>query len=469
MVFPCAPAAAHGFGQTYTLPVPVWLYQYGAVSALLLSFLLVGWFVTAEAAALNERRLDLSHFRLGRAVLHPSTLRLARLLSVSALVLTMATGFLGNSDAYRNIAMTLFWIVFVLAYAYSVALIGNSFARINPWWVLSEWLERGFPGAFSGRRTWPPGLGFWPALLLYFVFIWFELFGNSRPFSLAWALAAYSALTLTGAALFGRETWFRHGEFFTVMFDILGRMAPLGVEGNGPVQRLVLRQPFTGLLRESAGSMAVLVFVLFMLSSTAFDGLKSTLPFVRLYWVDLAGWLQAHAGHISHAVLRAWYPWWQALMLLLSPALYLAVYWVTIALMRAITRSALPLRVLALRFAFSLVPIAFVYHLTHYYALVLTQGLQVFALISDPFGWGWNLFGTAGERWRLLPQAGTVWHTQVWLILAGHIVSVYLAHVEALRLVGDRKRAALSQLPMLLLMVGLTTAGLGILALPIKE
>lgn len=463
------PAMAHGFGQTYSLPVPVWLYQYGAASALALSFLLIGWFVTAEGAALNERRVDLSRFKAGRALLHPGVLTLARVLSVLALVLTLAAGFLGRNEAYSNISMTLFWIVFVLAYAYSVALIGNSFVRINPWMVLCEWLERPFPGAFAGRLAWPPWLGCWPALLFYFAFIWFELFGQSRPLSLAWALAGYSALTFAGAALFGREAWFRHGELFAVFFDILGRMAPLFVDGREGQRRLVLRQPFTGLLREPAGSLGLLLFVLFMLSSTAFDGLKSTLPFVRLYWVDLAGWLQLHLGHLSQATLRAWYPWWQTLMLLLSPLLYLAAYLVTIALMRALVRSTLSVRELALRFAYTLVPIAFVYHLTHYYSLVLTQGLQVIALFSDPFGWGWNLFGTARERWWLLPQAGTVWHTQVWVILAGHIVSVYLAHVEALRLFGDRRQAALSQLPMLLLMVGFTVAGLGILALPIKE
>jgi hypothetical protein len=43
---------------------------------------------------------------------------------------------------------------------------------------------------------------------------------------------------------------------------------------------------------------------------------------------------------------------------------------------------------------------------------------------------------------------------------ARHIVSVYLAHVEALRVFPDTRRAVLSQLPMLLLMVIFTTLGL---------
>ena len=63
---------------------------------------------------------------------------------------------------------------------------------------------------------------------------------------------------------------------------------------------------------------------------------------------------------------------------------------------------------------------------------------------------------------------GSVWLTQVGLILAGHIVGVLLAHVEALRIFGSPKRAALSQLPMLALMVLFTNFGLWILSLPIS-
>ena len=61
-----------------------------------------------------------------------------------------------------------------------------------------------------------------------------------------------------------------------------------------------------------------------------------------------------------------------------------------------------------------------------------------------------------------------VWHTQVALILFGHIASVYLAHVVALRVFPTRRDAMRSQLPMLCLMVFFTVAGLWILALPLS-
>ena len=143
-------------------------------------------------------------------------------------------------------------------------------------------------------------------------------------------------------------------------------------------------------------------------------------------------------------------------MLFLSPFIYLAIYVFFIALAKAAAGSATPVRTLALRFAMSLVPIAFVYNVTHYYTLLASQGVTIVRLASDPFGFGWDLFGTGQSvTTPLVLDAGGVWHTQVGLILLGHIIGVYLAHL------------IVSQLPMLVLMVLFTTAGLWILSLPI--
>ena len=60
-----------------------------------------------------------------------------------------------------------------------------------------------------------------------------------------------------------------------------------------------------------------------------------------------------------------------------------------------------------------------------------------------------------------------VWHVQVALIVVGHIVSVVLAHRLALQMYGSRRQAVISQLPMLVLMLLFTTAGLWILSQPL--
>lgn len=155
---------------------------------------------------------------------------------------------------------------------------------------------------------------------------------------------------------------------------------------------------------------------------------------------------------------------------MVSPFIYLAVFFAFVWAMKALTRAQQPVRTLVLQFAMSLVPIAFVYHVTHYYTLLLAQGGQMVRLISDPLGYGWNLFGTGLTRIEpLLVDVGTIWHTQVALILIGHIASVYLAHVEALRVYSNARTAAVSQLPLLVLMMIFTTFGLWILSLPLAS
>ena len=53
------------------------------------------------------------------------------------------------------------------------------------------------------------------------------------------------------------------------------------------------------------------------------------------------------------------------------------------------------------------------------------------------------------------------------VIVLGHIISVYIAHVISLRRTADHTRALRSQYPMLVLMVFYTVTSLGIIAQPI--
>jgi hypothetical protein len=460
LVFPLA-AAAHAFGQTYVLPLPFWMYAFAASAALALSFVIVGYFVTAKSATRNWRALDLGGARLadGRA------LGILRGLSVALLLLTLLTALFGTRNPFANFSVTFFWIIFVLGFTYVVALIGDVYAPLNPWRGLCDLLEWRYPGAFRARVAYPAWLGYYPALVLYMAFIWVELFAHASPRGLGYFLLGYTLINLGGARLFGPEAWFRHGEMFAVLLRLVAKMAPLEYASG----TLRLRQPFVGLLKESAEHPSLLLFVLFMLSSTAFDGVHQTLPWAQIFWKHLYPGLAALTAK-PYLALVDFYYYWQWLMLVLSPFFYLAIYLAFVWLMKLAAGSDRPLRELALEFTFALVPIAFVYHVTHYYTLLVGHAPAIVQLASDPFGWGWNLFGTAFVfRAPILPDLGLVWHAQVGLILFGHVASIVVAHLVALRVFGSRRQALASQVPMLVLMVLFTVAGLWILAQPLTD
>ncbi|MFP5307711.1 MAG: hypothetical protein ACLGI7_18065, partial [Gammaproteobacteria bacterium] len=383
------------------------------------------------------------------------------------LLLSIVSGTVGTGNSYSNFNLTFFWIVILLGYTYCTALFGNSYDALNPWRAIADFIELYAPKAFAGRRAYPPWLGYTPALLLYMALVWMELFGETTPRSLSLMLIVYGGISLIGAWWWGSAAWFQYGDLFGVFFRVIGKIAPLEWSGKG----VRLRQPFIGLLDEPCTHLSLVLFILFMLSSTAFDGLHETELWVRFSHdvTDLIAPLVGVDSIGTMPVVALVYRGFQALALLASPLLYLGVYLALLWLAQRLTRSRIPLRALALELAYSLVPIAFVYNLTHYFTLALSQGPKILRLLSDPFGYGWNLFGT--RDWLSAPiliDIGTIWHIQVALILVGHIVSVYLSHLVALRLFGSGRAAVISQFPLLLLMVLYTTSGLWILSLPIQ-
>jgi len=458
LIFPLV-AAAHAFAQTYVLPLPFWMYAFAASAALALSFAVVGYFATTKSAPADTHPAPEEDVRRAQG----PALGVLRALSVAALLMTLLTTLFGTTNPFANFGVTFFWIVFVLGFTYVVALIGDVYAAINPWRGLCDLLEWCYPGMFRARAAYPAWLGYYPALVLYMAFIWIELFGHASPRGLGLSLLAYTLINLGGARLFGPDAWFRHGEVFAVMLRLIGKMAPLEYGSGG----LRLRRPFVGLLSAPADHPSLLLFVLFMLSSTAFDGVHETLPWVQVFWKQLYPPLAAVIAQPYLFFVDIYY-YWQWAMLFLSPFFYLVVYLAFVWLMKRVARSERPMRELALEFTFPLVPIAFVYHVTHYYTLLVGQAPAMVPLVSDPFGWGWDLFGTARQAAALvIVPADWVWHSQVALILVGHVVSVYLAHARAMVLFPRARQAVWSQLPMLVLMVAFTAAGLWILSLPI--
>jgi len=477
-----ATAHAHTFAAPYTLPVPFWMYAYGASAALILSFVVVGIFSQAPRTQFHPQE-PIYPLRINDVRASPwFMLPLLRSISVFLLCMTIATGLIGSNNPFTNFNMTFFWIIFVMGFAYLTAVIGDIYRFLNPWRLISEVMAARFPLLFqSFRRTYPLSWGYYPALLLYMAFIWLELFGHLTPRGLSTALLVYTVITLVGSLRFGIDSWFRYAEFFSVFLRLIGLMAPIAYEVTDQQSlntskagiRIRLRLPFVGLLEERASHISLVVFILFMLSSTAYDGMHDSAPWSNMFWRTVYPMIEPLVKATSaqpYVLAASIFHNWQWLTLLLSPLFYLVFYCGVLILTKRLTGSAVSLTDLALQFSYSLVPIAFVYHFTHYYTLLLSQGMQVVHQISDPFGFGWNLFGTAtSAQPALLVDANVVWHTQVGFILIGHVVSVYLAHIEAINIFNNGYRAMMSQLPMLLLMVSLTSIGLWILSLPIAS
>jgi hypothetical protein len=153
---------------------------------------------------------------------------------------------------------------------------------------------------------------------------------------------------------------------------------------------------------------------------------------------------------------------------LLFPVAFLTVYLVFSYLMSRSVGSTVGVVTLARAFAYSLLSIALAYNIAHFITLLLIQGQLIIPLASDPFGFDWNLFGTSGYRIDIsVINARVLWFLSVAVIVLGHILAVYLAHLAAIRMFQNRAIARNSQYPMLMLMMMYTVVSLWIIAQPI--
>ena len=113
----------------------------------------------------------------------------------------------------------------------------------------------------------------------------------------------------------------------------------------------------------------------------------------------------------------------------------------------------------------SLIPIAIAYLIAHYATLLLVQGQLAIPLASDPFGFGWDLFGTLDYRVNVQPlSADQIWYLQAGALVTGHVLGLVIAHDKALALFGSSKVALRTQYAMLALMVLYTVGGLWLLS-----
>ena len=181
-------------------------------------------------------------------------------------------------------------------------------------------------------------------------------------------------------------------------------------------------------------------------------------------WVDVQprlvdAWLAISYTETSLETLPA------ATALLASILAVAALYTAGARLMVGLARSG-PSGVDAGRlFACSLVPIAIAYWLAHGMSLLAYQGQALWWLASDPLGRGWNVFGTAtavANYGVIGPE--TMWYLQVLIVVGGHVAGLAVAHQLALQHFSSRGAAARTQIPMLCVMVALTTFGLLLLA-----
>jgi hypothetical protein len=453
----------HGFGQRYDLPISLALYLYAAAGVVVISFVLVVLFAGDQvgAKALQYPRRPVPALAAIARTRWPRMVGAA--IGVAGLLAIVVTGLFGSSNPLYNPAEYLTWIYFWAGLFIISGLVGNLWYLVNPWAALYDVLIK----ILRLKPVWKlPNAGVWPSAAAYFAFACLELTTGmaNRPWLVAVLALVYTGVTLAGMLLFGRDEWLEHCEGFTVLFGVVGRFGPIEAERDetGRISMVYLRLWGVGLLKPSPTGWDRVVFVILMLSTLAFDGILST-PSWQDFNIALEPiWLPM--GQFGFFFVRT-------LGLVLLSVAFLLVFITFMELVVYLGRRNVDLKATVSAFALTLVPIALVYNAAHNYSYVVVQSQGLIPLLNDPLQKGWHLWpAVAGFTPSFaLAQASTVWYAQVVLIVLGHVIAVYLAHLRAGERFRTAQRALLSQYPMLVLMVMYTMTSLWILAQPITR
>jgi hypothetical protein len=439
-----AVAEAHGLVQRPPLPIPQWLFAWAAAAVLVISFF-------ALAVLWPTPRLEQDNWRPmpgGRALANPILQGVWGAIGVFLLVVTILAGYVGSGTALDNWAPTFILITFWVGLVFVSILFGDVFRALSPWRALGRLLP-------ERNRPYPERLGRWPATVGLFVFVWIELVSGwgENPAMLVTAVLGYTVLTLAAQVYFGVDTWSRYGETFSVYFNLFARMSVFETR-DGVVG---IRRPLGGLpqLDQAAGTVWL---VAVMIGTVTFDGLSQ-----GPIWRDLSTGVVDSLDGVGIGALTAT-KIASTLGLLLGVLLVWGFYRLGIEGARSVGGN-LSLSKLEFGFIHSLVPIAAVYVAAHYLTFLIFEGQAITYLASDPFGQGWDLFGTVdgGINYTIFPQENT-WYVQVAVVVIGHVAALALAHDRALTLYGEAKLAVRSQYWMLGVMVGFTSLALWLLA-----
>ncbi len=431
-------------------------------------------------------------------------------------LLIIAAGLFGNQNPALNIAPIVTWTIWWALLIVLIMYAGKAWCYVCPWDAIAGWIEK-----LSFWKKSQDGLSLnlkWPrvirniviATILFVGLTWIELgFGvTMKPRITAYLALAMLLMTVVSALLFDRKSFCRYGCLVGRVSGLYALFAGVEVRSkqNSVCKSCHTKECVTG--SESAYGCPTFLYPGKLESNTyciqcmecvqacPHDNLALN---VRPWGSDLENEGKPRADEAYLALLMltlaafhglTMTPVWQQLidairesvnvgrilgfslgmaLLTVGPiVIYAVLVGISKSFGDAHTIKSFTYRDYFIRYAYAMLPIALFYHIAHNLEHLLMEGPKVLAIISDPFGWQWNLFGTAG--WVIPPMIALdkLWIVQVFLVLVGHVYSLWIAQKTSLRLFGSSKAAFRSQLPMLVGMIAFSVFSLWLLKQPME-
>ena len=380
---------------------------------------------------------------------------LLQLPAILLLVLVVFAGFFGIQNSNKNIATISIWVIWWSLLIISLALFGRAWCLMCPFGAIGDLVQRQtfykkVNDTFSLNRKWPAKLkNLSMAAVFFLVITWADIQFNlvNSPLNTAYFIVALLGLIVIISIIFERRSFCRYACPVTGLIGLYSMFAPFELRAkeketcktckekycisgseNGyacPVfeypgtmdknthcvlctecvktchfdEPNIIRSFSTGSsnrnnisfnIRSFAGVLFTLtktrmdeaLFILMLLGVTIFQTLVMIRP-----WAGFARDIMAYTG-ASYDSVR--------FILFITAAVFpILIYSIAIGASKLLYLK-MNFKDLFTGYAYSIIPMGLMMHLSHNLRHLLEEGTGIIPVLSDPFGFGWNLFGTSG-------------------------------------------------------------------------
>lgn len=512
---PMSSGTMEGMSGHIMAGIPEWLYYTSIIFIMIISFTLFEISRRKVSILGSPVKFELTKYRPVKAFFMSRKIQFTfQSILVFLFLLVMFSGFYGNPQPGENIAPILTWNVWWIGLIFVILFFGKMWCYACPWDAITSWLRRLSIFKIKNIETfnlgwqWPKYLkNIYPAVLFFILLTWLELgfHVTMSPEKTAFLGLLMFGMVFVSGLLFEKKSFCRYGCLVGRVSGLYAMFSPVEIRNRSPHicsncktydcfngndkgygcptgQNLKIMKnntycimcaecfrtckydnvafnirPFSADLIDTAKPRkdeAYLAVILFAL--TAFHGLTMTPN-----WKILIQKIQEsfNIGYIASFSLG------MAVCLIVPVIVYYGFVWLAKLLSGA---KDIPVRKLFIKYAYSVIPIALFYHIAHNVEHFFMESQKLVVLISDPFGYEWNLFGTANMKVASIFSLGTIWYMQVMLIIVGHIFGLYVSHKHSYTLFTNPKKAIKCQLPMVFLMVVFSLISLWLIAQPME-
>jgi hypothetical protein len=441
---------------------------------------------------LDNQRIDLlTRFpALKRLLLSRLFQPVLQWITLAGLTLAITAGLAGTSAGNRNFGIVFVWIVWWAALMLVlVPLFGRAWCAACPIPAPGEWLQRrGIISRIPGRlRTlryrWPRWLkNIWLQNAGFVLMALFSAMILTRPDITAWLLLGLTGIGMALSLLFDRRVFCRYVCPVGGFIGLYATRAPLALRVRD-MEICATHTPRDCITGNASGYACPWLTYPGDLTRNIDCGLCTeclkTCPKdnITLYWrAEGDGLPQSHEYRLDEAFKAlillgsalvypavflgpwGWLKHWANMgslsgwglyalgFLMITLVILPGLFWLTSALSKLLSKHPASSSQLFMQYAVALIPPGLAAWIAFSFGFVLVNGSYAFSTLSDPFGWGWNLLGTAEFPWSPLDPAAIA-VLQIAALIVGLVGGLNTAYRMALQSLPDNTAAIKAVLP----------------------